>query len=395
LGVFPAQDFLHGDGNRRPGLSWEEINMNALRFFLAAALSFAALAAVPAHGAARTFVASTGNDANLCSLVAPCRSFAAAMAVTDPNGEVLVLDSAGYGTFTITKSVSVIAPEGVYAGISVPVGQSGITVNGPSIKVTLRGLTVNGQGGNDGIRIVNAGNVFIEKVTIANTGASGADAGIHVAGTATGARVFITDTTVRGTAGHGVRIDANAVVVVDRGRIEGNGSNGILGQSPGARLTVNDSLIARNASTGVQVVASAAGLWDLTVARCSIEGNSLGVDVSGGTGGFYVVAVSDNVLRANFTGVNVFAGTGETAIAVVSHNRIVGNDSAGITCDGSGTTTLVAERNEVLANGIGLPLGGVGVRQFGTCTLKSLVNNMLENNIITDVSGVITPALPR
>ena len=43
----------------------------------------------------RTFVASTGADANPCSLVAPCRSFGAAITQTSPGGEVIVLDSAG------------------------------------------------------------------------------------------------------------------------------------------------------------------------------------------------------------------------------------------------------------------------------------------------------------
>lgn len=67
----------------------------------------------------RSFVASYGNDANPCSVTLPCRSFNAALAQTVAGGEVIALDSAGYGTMTITQSASVIAPAGVYAGISV------------------------------------------------------------------------------------------------------------------------------------------------------------------------------------------------------------------------------------------------------------------------------------
>ena len=39
--------------------------------------------------------------------------------VTDSGGEIVVLSSGGYGPVLINKSVSIIAPEGIYAGISV------------------------------------------------------------------------------------------------------------------------------------------------------------------------------------------------------------------------------------------------------------------------------------
>jgi hypothetical protein len=59
---------------------------------------------------------------------------------------VIVLDSAGYGPVAITKSVSLVAPPGVYAGISVFAGD-GIDINvGSSDTIILRGLTVNNQG---------------------------------------------------------------------------------------------------------------------------------------------------------------------------------------------------------------------------------------------------------
>jgi hypothetical protein len=96
------------------------------------------LASPGSSGAAqRTFVASYGSDANPCSLTAPCRGFAAAVAQTSTDGEVIVLDSAGYGTVTIAQSVSIIAPPGVYAGISVFSGD-GITVGSTSIPARFR-----------------------------------------------------------------------------------------------------------------------------------------------------------------------------------------------------------------------------------------------------------------
>src|SRR5437870_5836210 len=134
-----------------------------------------------AHRAAalaqRTFVsAATGNDANPCTRAAPCRNFAAAIAQTLPGGEVVVLDSGGYGTVTITQSVSLIAPPGVYAGISVFAG-TGITINaGASDVVTIRGLTLNGLGGQDGIVFNSGAALYVQDTVVKNLTRFGLDA---------------------------------------------------------------------------------------------------------------------------------------------------------------------------------------------------------------------------
>src|SRR5437868_4819655 len=83
---------------------------------------------------ARTFVASTGLDTNPCSRISPCRSFNAAIAQTSAAGEVIVLDSAGYGPATISSSVSLVAPSGIYAGITATIG-FGVLVNAGSSDV--------------------------------------------------------------------------------------------------------------------------------------------------------------------------------------------------------------------------------------------------------------------
>src|SRR5215472_4478503 len=94
----------------------------------------------------RTFVSGTGSDANPCSLGAPCRSFAGALAQTSSGGEIAVLDTAGYGAVTITQAVSIVNEEGVEAGITVTSGD-GNTINaGSSDVVNLRGLTLVGAG---------------------------------------------------------------------------------------------------------------------------------------------------------------------------------------------------------------------------------------------------------
>jgi len=104
-----------------------------------------------AMAASRTFVASSGLDANPCSRSSPCRSFAAALAVTDPDGEVVVLDSAGYGPVTIGQSVSLTTPAGVYAGVTATAGDAVTVTIASTDRVILTGLTISGLGGNNGI----------------------------------------------------------------------------------------------------------------------------------------------------------------------------------------------------------------------------------------------------
>src|SRR2546422_8111094 len=130
------------------------------------AVSLIALAALPALAVPRVFVSGLGNDANPGSITSPKRSFTSALTVTDAGGEIVVLDSAGYGPVTINKSVSIISPTGVYAGITVTSGD-GITVSaGASAKVILRGLAINGAGGTNGINITSAGAVHIENCVV-------------------------------------------------------------------------------------------------------------------------------------------------------------------------------------------------------------------------------------
>src|SRR6185369_8943668 len=114
-------------------------------FGLTGASVFAAMlvTAGPALAAGqRSFVATGGVDNPVCSLAAPCRSFGAAVTATNAGGEVIVLDSGGYGPVTITKAIALIAPPGVYAGVSVLSGDGvTVTTSAAGDRVTLDGLT--------------------------------------------------------------------------------------------------------------------------------------------------------------------------------------------------------------------------------------------------------------
>lgn len=189
------------------------------RTYALASISFG-LSMLAATGAAataqRTFVASTGSPANTafnCSITKPCRAFSEALGVTTSGGEVIVLDSAGYGPVTITKSVSIIAPEGVYAAVTVFSGD-GIVISGGSIEVVLRGLTINGQGGNRGIFYTLGSRLTVERCVVRNMATFGIGLGF------TG-NIMIEDSVIRDNGSNGINITGNPHVVVARTTIEG------------------------------------------------------------------------------------------------------------------------------------------------------------------------------
>ena len=143
------------------------------------AVTFAFSPTANAALAQRTFVASYGSPANTafnCSIAKPCRQFSEAIGVTSPGGEVIVLDSAGYGSVTVTKSVSIISSPGVYAGISAFSGNNGVTVNAPGAAVVLRGLSINGQGGSVGIALQAAARLRVENCVISKMASNGIEA---------------------------------------------------------------------------------------------------------------------------------------------------------------------------------------------------------------------------
>ena len=87
--------------------------MYRLRFLLsiAATLFFSlALCSIAQAGPSlpnRTFVSITGDDANDCLNITPCRNFQRAHDAVADGGEVVALTSGGYGTLTITKNVTI------------------------------------------------------------------------------------------------------------------------------------------------------------------------------------------------------------------------------------------------------------------------------------------------
>jgi Right handed beta helix region len=129
-------------------------------------LTFIFMSAVSFSQATRTWVSGVGDDVNPCSRTAPCKTFAGAISKTAAGGEINVIDPAGYGAVTITKSMT-IDGKGAMASI-LSSGTNGIIINGADAVVTIRNISINGAGnGINGIRIIAAKKVFIEDCVIA------------------------------------------------------------------------------------------------------------------------------------------------------------------------------------------------------------------------------------
>jgi hypothetical protein len=232
-------------------------------------------------GVQRTFVASMGDDAALCSIAAPCRSFAAAILRTTPGGEIIVQDSAGYGPVVVTRPVSIIAPPGVYAGISVFSG-SGIVVNPGSGRVTLRGLTINGLGGNVGIHYQTGDALYVDRTVVTGFGNTGLQATLG-----SGGALFVSDSTFRDNL-YGALLapsSAGLQVRIARSRFERN-ATGIGFTGSGTTAVIQDSLV-NEGTIGVNLQASATGAVSNVLLRGSTiaKNAASGIRVGGGGGG--------------------------------------------------------------------------------------------------------------
>lgn len=347
-----------------------------LRPFVVAAL---AVLALPVFAAQRTFVASDGGDANPCTRPLPCRGFAAAILLTDPDGEIIVLDSAGYGIVTISKAVSIIAPPGVYAGISVFAAQDGVTVNaGATDKIVLRGLSINGQGGNNGI-VVGAGQqVHIEQCEISNLGIDG----IQVTG---GSAIYIENSTVRSNGAHGILVTGTAgEVFLDSTRVTHNVAQGILAEA--RKLSVNRSAMEKNGSSGLLVNPATAAPVTAAVRGSVAVGNAGSgiVAITDAAGEVVYMAADDSgSMRNGFTGFGANSNLGGTIVFVLSQSVATENGTAGMFASGAGTTVSVSA--STLSRN-----AGNGLSQNAASVLRSHNNNAVNSNGSPDTFGLIT-----
>ena len=295
---------------------------------IAAGLAFAAmLLALPAQAQnSRSFVSSTGSDANNCSLASPCRSFQGAYNMTNAGGEIDVLNTAGYGPLTITHAISIVNDGGT-ASVLIPSSGVGFTINaGVNDAISLRGLTFEGAGvGSDGIQF--------------NSGAS----------------LTVKNCVIRHVANNGIGLLSNV----------------------SSNLFVSDTLLADNGAVGVQLSPSGSGTVTAVFNRVEANNNAAGdgILIFGGlsSGGSIIVNVAESIASGNGNGVVVNSASGQTLAKVTLFHSVVANNTSGIEATGTNATLTVAQ-SAVTGN----PSGGWVIT--GSGTIQTYQDNYFNGN---------------
>ena len=287
----------------------------------------------------RAFVSGKGDNLNvatLCAVTTPCKTFAGALPVVADKGEIVALDTAPYGSVTLAQNITISAAPGVYAGISVFAG-AGITIATPGISVVLRGLTINGQGGDIGINMTNGFKLSIENCVIANF--------LNVTGVAISAAV--------------------------------------------GKVQIVNTLV-RDSTVGVHLEGGAAA----NISASKFLGNITGIEVHGvAPNSVTNAAVSDTVVSGGASGINVFS-TIATATNRISVTRsTIANNGTAITSESTTANALAQitlSDSMVTENTLGIFQSGAGA------SVKSPGNNTLSNNgTDVDAGSTLTVILPR
>lgn len=202
--------------------------------------------------ATRTWVSGVGDDANPCSRTAPCKTFAGTISKTAAGGEINVLDPAGVGSVTITKSISIVV-EGVTGGVLVS-GINGIVINAASTdNIILRGIDFEGLGtSTNGINVLSAKSILIENCIINGFSAASSGNGINVAPTAGQTNVIVQNTRIS-NCNTAINVAPSGIFVANVDLLQvllGFNETGIKSTGTGATVRISNSSILNN-TTGV------------------------------------------------------------------------------------------------------------------------------------------------
>jgi hypothetical protein len=255
-------------------------------FTLLAGFLAPVLMSAPAHAqlATRTWVSGVGDDMSpSCSRTAPCKTFAAAISLTDTNGEINCIDPGGFGNLTITKSITIDC-SGTFGSI-IANGSNGITINltatpDPLKSVVLRGININGsgsggQGGLKGVSILSAAVVTLDNVVIMNF----TQQGVLDARTTPG-KLFIRNSVIRNNAGAG--IVAVATGGTGKTSIENTHSiNNLYGLATGNnnQVKITRSVFSGNSASGIEADPGA----QVGVEHSTVNFNATGLETYGTT----------------------------------------------------------------------------------------------------------------
>jgi hypothetical protein len=280
-----------------------------------------------ASAAARTWVSGLGDDGNAgsaCPITAPCKTFAIAIGVTDPGGEIDVLSPGGFGVVTITKAITIDGGGGVASVLAS--GTNGVTISaGASDVVTLRNLSFNGVGaGLSGIRFQSGGALQVEHCVIMNFTQNGIDFAPSGA-----SRLTVVDTIATNNAVNGIRVDpqsgGSAKVSLTRVTSSNNGggfrADGTAAGAGAINATVTDSETSNNTNTGVNAVSGSGAVFVILNRVATVNNGAFGIQASQSGANASVLVGSSTITGNNIAGNPVGGGT----VASYGNNQINGN----------------------------------------------------------------------
>jgi parallel beta helix pectate lyase-like protein len=262
----------------------------------------------------RVFVASNGTDAGLCARSAPCRTFAFAITQVSPGGELVALDTAGYGPVTITMSVSIYAAPGQVAAIIGGPPDPDITINATANDiVTIRGLYLTSAGAHNGIAF-NSGKVLqVADTVFTNFSQDNAALDIRRMGATDAANVFV----------------SNCAFL--------NSYQGVIALNPTeggvVRLSIRNSRFENMAVTGIEVTDNVHATVTDSAFLATGQGTAIGVQPGTATGDSEV-----NLERCTIQSFNVAfqAGGAANAVIRVAYSLLIDNFFAtGLVTNGS------------------------------------------------------------
>ncbi len=266
---------------------------------IALALTVSAQATIALNN--RSFVATTGDDANNCTPAAYCRTFARALAMTNSGGEIVVVNSGGYGPFSIAQPV-VITAIGIDAAVTqTAAGQNAITINTTG-NVTITGLNLSGGGtGSYGVLVQNVGVLHLYNLQVQN---------------------FLYD---------GIDFLSGAALSIYDSTLNDNGEDGLATYS---KAYVHNTAFDNNVTAGAESLAGS-----LAVADSSAQRNGKGFSASGGT-----IALENDKITLNTYGLWVASSSSlYFAHCLLAGNTWAYSDGSGGTISGSNpATSLIA-----------------------------------------------------
>ena len=270
---------------------------------LALALVVLALPASASGQATRTWVSGVGNDADVCSRTAPCKTWAGAISKTAAGGIIMAMDDGGFGALTITKPITVDGGSH-QAGLLASGGISGINVNiDPAVqpanfvnngRVILKNLKLEGNTsiptsggftpGLNGVNLLNAKTVKLFNVDIGHFSRSGVLV-VPSAGTTT--KVVVARSDIHDNGGGAVTAapatGATARVTVRNSHLDENRCGLVASQFGLSNVfTTNCGTNAANAQTGaVAINAHDNGIADSDSSAALVSGAAATVRIGG------------------------------------------------------------------------------------------------------------------